>query len=332
MIDLHLHLDGSLTAGEIWYLAQKQGISLPAKSESELRDNIVLPPDCESLNDYLRVFDITLLVLQSAEAIAYATEQLVMRLHSLGLLYVEIRFAPQLHTRNGLTQEAVVDAVISGMNTALTRCRGSIKAQLILCCMRLEGNEEANLQTVKVAEKKLRQGVCAIDLAGAEALFATKQYRKLFELAQHMQLPFTIHAGEADGADSVKAAIEFGAKRIGHGVRSIEDETVMRILAEKGTVLELCPTSNLQTKAVKSIKEYPLSAFLHNGIVATINSDNMTVSDTDVFQEFKLLECEAGLSKEDKEKLLKNAARAAFLSEKEKSALLGLLQAKMALI
>ena len=152
----------------------------------------------------------------------------------------------------------------------------------------------------------------AVDLAGAEALYPTDDYEEEFRYARSLGIPFTIHAGEADGAKSIWKALEFGAARIGHGVRAIEDEELMEELKRQGCALEMCPSSNLQTKAVGSLSEYPLRKYLEHGIKVTVNSDNMTVSDTWVGKEFALLSQEYGLTKEEAGKLLENAEWAAF--------------------
>ena len=217
MIDLHLHFDGSLPVKSVWEQAAKQGIALPASSIEELQDKMVCPADCGSLNEYLEKFDIPLRVLQTKDGIKECMEDLIAELISEGMIYAEIRFAPQLHLQKGLTQEKVVQAAILGVNSATAG--QSIKVQLILCCMRGENNMEANRETMELTAKYLGQGVCACDLAGAEALFKTESFADLFTYAAQLGVPYTIHAGEADGPDSIKAALSFGAKRLGHGVR-----------------------------------------------------------------------------------------------------------------
>ena len=173
-------------------------------------------------------------------------------------------------------------------------------------------NCTANMETVLTAARFLGKGVVAADLAGAEGLYPTRDFGEEFALARRLGVPFTIHAGEADGPESIWKALEFGAVRIGHGVRAVEDEALMRELAQRGIPLEMCPTSNLQTRAVNSLTDYPLRNFLDRGIRVTVNSDNMTVSDTWAGKEFALLSREYGLTEEEAVKLLKNAKEAAF--------------------
>lgn len=310
-IDLHLHLDGSLPAETILGLARKDHIELAADTEEGLQPYLTARADCEDLNEYLRCFDIPLMVLQTAENLRIASCELGRDLEEKGLSYAEVRFAPQLHVLRGLTQEEAVQAVLDGFGQVMEERRGRIRLKAILCCMRGK-NCTANMETVLTAARFLGKGVVAADLAGAEGLYPTRDFGEEFALARRLGVPFTIHAGEADGPESIWKALEFGAVRIGHGVRAVEDEALMRELAQRGIPLEMCPTSNLQTRAVKSLTDYPLRNFLDRGIRVTVNSDNMTVSDTWAGKEFALLSREYGLTEEEAVKLLKNAKEAAF--------------------
>ena len=316
MIDLHLHFDGSLLPRTILELAREQQLPLPAEDPDELKLFLSAPEDCESLNEYLEKFDLPLSVLQTKEAIRKAMYTLLSSLKEQGMLYAEVRFAPQSHLRKGLTQEDAVKAAILGMQEATA---GSFfKAKLILCCMRGGDNQEANRKTIETAAAFLGRGVAAVDLAGAEALFPTADYEELFAYAKDLGLPFTIHAGEADGPESIEAALRFGAARIGHGVRANEDEKVLGLLRESQIPLEMCPTSNVQTKAVSSFLEHPILRYLRSGLKVTVNTDNMTVSDTTIEREYQKLKTELGMTEEERKALLFNAADAAFLTEEER--------------
>ena len=318
MIDLHLHLDGSLPPALVLELAKEQGVELPGLDQAGVRRLLSVPEDCESLNDYLRCFDLPLKILQSEEALDRAAYELGRTLGEQGLLYAEVRFAPQLHGARGLSQGRAVEAARRGLQRAVKE-RPGFSAQLILCCM-LGGRDEENRETVRVAEKYLGSGVCAADLAGAEALYPTENYRELFAGARALGVPFTIHAGEAAGPQSVREAISMGAARIGHGVRSLEDPELLSLLAESRIPLELCYTSNLQTKAVSSPEAFPLRQYLRQGICATLNTDNLTVSQTTLRGEYGKLEA-LGLTEEEESALMKNAVEAAFLSEDGKARL-----------
>ena len=216
-----------------------------------------------------------------------------------------------------MTQEEAVQAAIAGLKSA------PIPGNLILCCMRGEGNEKANEETLALAKKYLVKdhGVTAMDLAGAEALFPTAKYLGLFEQAKELGIPYTVHAGEADGLESVRAAIQTGTKRIGHGVRSMENEEVVNLIREKGITLEMCPTSNRQTHAIPDMKQYPLVRFLERGIRVTVNTDDMGIERTCLSKEFDYLKREFGLTEAQQKQVVLNAADAAFASEETKKML-----------
>lgn len=311
LIDLHLHLDGSLPIKAAQQLCRLQGVPFSEKVKKELS----CPENCRDLNQYLDCFSLPCSLLQTGEALTLASEALCTELREEGHLYAEIRFAPQKHTEKGLSQEEAVEAVLKGMKNS------ALRANLILCCMRGEGNEKENFETLETALAFLKKGVCAVDLAGAEALYPTEHFSDLFARARSLDLPFTIHAGEAAGAESIWRAVEFGARRIGHGVRAVEDEELCRFLAEQKIPLELCPTSNLDTGVFRGICEFPLRKLLSYGIPVTLNSDNRTVSRTSAGRELSLVSKALSLSDAEIRILLENAVSAAFLSDGEKQVL-----------
>ena len=312
LIDLHLHLDGSLSVASVRELAALQGISID-KSAEELLPVLQVSPDCKDLNEYLEKFDFTCSLLQTKEALSTAVSNLEKELKDLGMIYAEIRFAPQLHIQSGLTQAEIVEAAIEGMN----RC--DFRSSLILCCMRGDNNHEENLETVRMAKEYLGKGVAALDIAGAEALYPTDGFEDLFALARELGVPYTIHAGEADGPSSVYRALDFGAKRIGHGVRSAEDNALLKKLTDEQVTLELCPTSNLNTNIFESLAEYPLIQLMEAGVKVTVNSDNMVVSGTNVQTELQKLIDTFALSHEQLTALVRNAVDASFADEETKA-------------
>ena len=224
-----------------------------------------------------------------------------------------------ISTAKGLSQEEVVQELIKAKEEA-QKLYG-IKSNLILCLMRGNNNNVVNLETVKIASKYLHRGVVALDLAGAEALFPNEMFADMFLLANNLEIPFTLHAGEAAGADSVRSAISYGAKRIGHGINSIHDEQLMKYLADEKIPLEICPKSNLDTKTIKSFDELPTKEFLNRGIVVTINTDDMTVSNTNLKNEYKIL-AKIGLTDKQMRQIAINSINAAFINEAEKKELL----------
>lgn len=323
IVDLHLHLDGSLSPEAIVKVARKENIKLPSYEVNELKKYLEVPPTCTSLNEYLTKFDIPNLVLQSKYGLKECTLDLLKRLAKDGLKYVEIRMAPQLSTNGGLSQDEVVSTLLLAIKEGEERYK--IKANLILCLMRGDNLNKENLETVKVANKYLNKGVVALDLAGAEALFENEKFTDFFLLANNLEIPFTIHAGEAAGALSVKSAITLGASRIGHGVRAKEDEEVVNELAKRKIPLEICPKSNLDTKTIASIKDLPINEFMSKGVIVTINTDDMTVSNTLLKDEYKLL-YENGITEAQLRQIACNSINYAFLEKKEKERLLSYLE------
>ena len=319
MIDLHLHLDGSLSPETIWELSARAGVRLPCQDIDALRPLLGAAQDCENLGEYLEKFDLPLQVLQTEETLSLAVYLLLKQLSQDGLVYAEIRFAPQLHLSRGLTQQKVVAAAAAGLERGMEEF--GMPAQLILCCMRSDDNNSANLETVRVAKEFLHRGVCAVDLAGNEAAFPTESFADIFALARQLDVPVIIHAGEAAGPESVFQALALGARRIGHGTAAAADADLLKVLSQKQIPLETCFTSNLQTKAVASEKEYPIKYLLAQGIPATVNTDNMTVSGTSLRKEYLLLQEKLELSADTLLTLACNAAAAAFLPFEKQAAL-----------
>ena len=312
LIELHLHLDGSLRPETVWELAKEQNIKLLANTVDEVRDQMQVPEDCRTLEEYLTRFDLPLLVLQTREALERAAFELTEDLAKEGVTYAEIRFAPQLSIKGGMTQEQAVEAAIEGVKHGMEQYP-SIRVGLILCCMRGEDNEEWNLQTVEAAKKYLGDVVCAVDIAGAESLYPTERFAPVFEKVREYGLPSTIHAGEAAGPESMKTALAFGAKRIGHGVAAVEDPELVRRLIEEQITLEVCVTSNYQTKVVPSIEAHPIRRLFNAGVRVTVNSDNRTVSNTNVRKELDILRNVFGFKEQEIEKMEEYAWEARFL-------------------
>ncbi len=312
-MDLHVHLDGSITPEIAKELAKLQGLTLPTGDEAELSRLLAVSEDCTSLDDFLKCFALPLTLLQTEEGISQAV-YLVLENMKDDVVYAEIRFAPQLHCQNGLTQEDAVKAAIAGLK------KSQVRGNLILCCMRGQGNEDANFETVELARKYLVEdgGVVAIDLAGAEALFPTKNYKALFARAKSYGIPFTIHAGEAAGAESILDALSFGAVRIGHGIRTEENQELLRILKEKQIGLEMCPTSNRQTHAVADMSQYPLNDYLARNLCVTINTDDMAIERTTIRLEFDYIRKQFGITEAEEKILLENAVKCAFAGEETK--------------
>ena len=310
MIDLHLHLDGSLRPSTVRELLEKEGINWTIE---EAVNNLRVSDKCENLEDYLKCFDYPLKVLQDAENITRCVFELAEDLYEQDVQYAEIRFAPILHLAKGLTMDEVVEAAIAGAKKAEKEFR-DLRIGLILCCMR-HCSEEDNMRTVEVAHKYLGEYVCALDLAGDEAHFPTENFINVFKKAKLYQIPFTIHAGEAAGPESIWRALEFGATRIGHGIRCIEDSTLVDYLARYEIPLEVCPISNMQTRVFSAQDTYPLKELLINGVCGTVNTDNRTVSNTTLEKEIEYIKTNCGIDDDDIDAMLAYSQKAKFLKD-----------------
>lgn len=313
-IDLHAHLDGCITVDIAKKLAALQQITLPAATDEELLSLLSVPDTCENLNDFLKCFDLPLSLLQTEEALEEAVYLILSEMKEDGVIYAELRFAPQFHTQKGMTQETAIQSALRGLK------KSPIPGNLILCCMRGSSNQQENMETLDLARRYLTEdgGVVAVDLAGAEALFPTESYKNLFAKAKEYNVPFTIHAGEAGDAEDVKTAIRMGASRIGHGVRIAGNEEVIQLVKNNGIFLEMCPTSNRQTRAVEDMFSYPLKNFLEQGLKVTLNTDDPAIERTTLSHEFQYMDSLLNLTEEQKKQLLLNSVEAAFTSGKRK--------------
>lgn len=304
-IDLHLHLDGSISIKTARKLAEIQGIALPEDDE-ELRQRMSITEECRDLNDYLGRFDLACSLLMTREGLYVCAKEFLKELEEQGLQYAEIRFAPQHSMSQTLTQYEAAEAVLQAIHESSMPCG------LILSMMRHDTTHRKNMETVEVAEALHGKGVVAVDLAGAEALFPTYTFHEEFAAVRAAGIPLIVHAGEAAGAQSVREAIEAGAVRIGHGVRALEDPSVVQQLVERQITLELCPTSNLNTGIFASYKEYPLRRLMEAGVRVSINTDNMTVSNTTLRREWDHMIRAFRLTDEEIAKIVSDTQKAAF--------------------
>ena len=309
-VELHLHLDGSIRPSTI---SEILNINL-----EEAKKLSTIETKCASLKEYLTKFDIPLKIMQTKENLERVAFELAQDLQKDDVIYAEIRFAPNKHLKSGLTLDEVVTAILKGLSQI------PIKTNLILCMMRGDSYEQ-NLKVIKLAKKYLNHGVVAIDLAGSEASYPVNLYQELFEIAQKENIPFTIHAGEADGPLSVINAINLGAKRIGHGVRAIESEKALKLIKEKNITLEVCPKSNLDTNMYEKLSNHPIKKLYDMGLLVTINTDNRTVSNTNLTKSYQDLQEVFSFTKQDFLKMNENALQSAFLNQAEIEELLALL-------
>lgn len=324
MIELHIHLEGSVRPRTLLELAKEQGAYMPTYDEKALERYLRVPNCCTDLAEYLKRFDLAFTVLQEKKAIRRAVYELVKDLDAQGVLYAEIRMIPQYHTLRGLSQSQVVEAAIAGINRGVEDSR-RIRANLILCTVR-GADEKDNFATIVEAMEYLRKGVAGMDLVGDEAGFPTEMYVEQFQVLNQEGIPFCVHAGEKAGPDSIRLAINNGALRIGHGIHAIEDPDLVELIKERRIALEICPTSNLQTGVVTDIKEHPIKKYYDAGVRVTVGTDDMVVCDTTLRKEYTLLHNAFGWTREDFKKMNQYAIDAAFLPSMEKERLRYLLE------
>ena len=303
-VELHLHLDGSVS---IPTLSKISGLS-----EDELKKEMIAKDKCENLSEYLTKFDLPIKYMQTKHNLKIIAKDLVYYLEKENVIYAEIRFAPQFHTKEGLTYEEVVEAVLDGLNS-----NNSVKTNLILCMMR-GLPREYNLKTIEIAEKYLNKGVCALDLAGAEDKFPLDEYLELFEIAKAKNIPFTIHAGENGDYKEIEKAINAGASRIGHGIHAIDSVETQNLIKEKDILLEICPTSNEQTNSVDIYQNHPIKTLYNSGLKVCVNTDNKTVSNISLTEEYIKLYNTFNFTLNDFKKMNIYALDKSFLNDKEK--------------
>ncbi len=318
--DLHVHLDGSLRLATILELADKYGVKLPADTPEGLRAAMHLGENTGSLVEYLKAFDTTLLVMQTEEALHRTAYELAEDAAAENVRYMEVRYSPMLHTRQGLRLTQVVEAVLAGLRDA--HKDHGIRSEVIVCGIR-NISPDASYEMAQLAVAYKNRGVVAFDLAGAEYDHPAKNHLDAFQLVRDNNLSVTIHAGEAYGPESIHQAIHVcGAHRIGHGCRLREDGDLLHYVNDHRIALECCPSSNVQTGAVKDLASHPLRLYHNLGLRVTINTDNRLVTDTTVSKELWLCHTQMGMEVEDIAKMLINGFKAAFLPFHEKQQLL----------
>ncbi|MDT9025613.1 adenosine deaminase [Rossellomorea yichunensis] len=318
-IELHCHLDGSVRPETIIDIAKRDGIHIPSFDIEEMKEELIAPLDCESLDEYLEKFSIPNAVMQSKENLKRITFELYEDAAKENVKYMEVRFAPLLHTQKGLSVKEIIGSVIEGMKEAEEQF--DIKGNIILSCMRMMSAERA-FEVVEHGKKFLGKGVVAIDLCASEEEGFCGKFIEPIALAREYGYRVTIHAGETGIGRNVLEAVEWlGAERIGHGVYITDCPEAYQIVKEKQIVLEICPTSNVQTKAVNQFRDHPLYDFHRDGIKITINTDNRTVSDTTMTKECELVWGEFSMSDEDYREIYMNSVEACFASDEVKEGL-----------
>lgn len=313
--DLHCHLDGSLRPGTIKELAELNDIKLPYTDMNDLV-RYMHCENCKSLPDYLKRFDITLSVMQDPQSVERIAYELCEDAAAENIRWLEVRYSPILHIQKGMKIMDNLEAVIRGMRKA-ERDFG-IRGGVIVCGMR-SYDPAVSVQLAELAVAYKNRGVIGFDLAGPEENYPAKAHEEAFRLVLKNNINITIHAGEAYGPESIHQAVHYcGAHRIGHGTHLPEDGGLMNYINDHRICLEICLTSNLQTKSVPSLKQHPFKFFLDYGLRLSLNTDNRLMSDTNVSKELFLAYKTFGLDIENIKNIIIDSFKSAFMHHRER--------------
>ncbi|WP_405373144.1 MULTISPECIES: adenosine deaminase [unclassified Microbacterium] len=344
-VSLHDHLDGALRPQTIIELADGAGVDLPESASDDLADWFESQSDSGSLVEYLKTFDLTTAVMQNREGLRRVAKEFVEDLAADGVIYGEVRWAPEQHLAGGLTLDEAVEAVQEGIEEgedAVERSGRDIRVGQLITAMR---HADRSLEIAQLAVAHRGRGAVGFDIAGAEDGFPASAHRAAFDYLASEFFPVTVHAGEAAGLDSIRSALIDGrALRLGHGVRIAEDLDVVEEMGDEVQVsfgalarwvrdreipLELSPSSNLQTGAIAAwgtqLEDHPFDLLYQLGFAVTVNVDNRTMSRTSLTRELSLLADTFEYTLADLEAFQLNAAAAAFLSVEEREELIELI-------
>jgi len=319
-VELHCHLDGSLRVPTILDLAKKDKVTLTTSTSEELSKLLVSGKTRGSLEDYIKQFDITLSVMQTPQALSRTAYELIENVAKENVRYIEIRYSPILHTGKGMSMGESVEAVRNGLE------RGQkdfgVKSGIIVCGIR-NISAAASLKLADLTVRYKNKGVVGFDLAGSEENFPAKDHQEAFYMILNNNINATIHAGEAYGPSSIHQAIHHcGAHRIGHGTRLKENKDLMNYVNDHRITLEICLTSNWQTRSIRSLKYHPLKYYYDQGIRVTINTDNRLMSGTTLTKEFLLAHKLFGFKLHDFREMIIMAMKSAFIPYAERKQLI----------
>ncbi|MFP8488121.1 adenosine deaminase [Gracilimonas sp. Q87] len=312
-IELHLHLDCSLSFEVVKQLR-------PETTHEDYKRDFIAPENCSSLEEYLQCAQAPVAIMQTKDQLEAVTLDLFKQLKADNVIYAEIRFAPLLHTEQGLTPEEIVKTVDEATTKGIKQ--SGVEARIILCTLR-HFSEEQSMRTVKLVEHFQGTNVTGFDIAADETL-PIENHIKAFEYAHEHDIPCTAHAGEARGPDSVKETMQhFHPSRIGHGVRSLEDPELLDELKDKNIHMEVCPTSNVQTGIYDSVAQHRINEIYLNGNSLSVNTDGRTISNVSLTDEYEKLHKYFDWHKEQYLRVNQFAIDAAFCDEETKEKIRG---------
>ncbi len=316
-VELHVHLDGCLRPQTMLELAREQGVRLPAADPRGLARALYVR-HAKTLEEYLERYTITLSVMQTPQALERIAYEFVLDSAAENVRYVEVRYCPALHTP-ALALTQAVEAPLAGLKRG-ERETGTV-ARLIVCALRTLA-PRVSLDLARLAGDYAGDGVVAFDLAGAERGHPARDHAAAFEHARVHGLACTCHAGEGDGPDSIRQALDLcGAQRIGHATRLWEDPALEEMVRERQIPLEACITSNVHTGTVREAAQHPLKRYLGLGCLLTLNTDSRLMDGITLSDEYWLAHQALGLERADLDRLILNAAQSAFLPDQEQQAL-----------
>ena len=325
--ELHCHLDGSVRPTTLLELGAEYGVTMPGQTPAELAHHMYVR-DARHLEDYLARFDTTLAVMQTEASLERIAYELAEDAWHDGVRYIEVRYAPVLNVVGGISMEAAVDAPLRGL--ARAKADHGIEGRLIICSLR-HLDPAISLELARLAVAYQGKGVVGFDLAGGELGNPAARHAKAFEHARSHGMFCTCHAGEGDGADSVREAVHVcGAQRIGHGTRLIEDLRLTDELAKAGVAIEACLTSNVQTRAIPDYEHHPLRAYFERGMKVTLNTDNRLMSGTTLTDEYLHAARALHFGFDELCTLARNGFESAFLPVGERAALLERIDTELA--
>jgi len=319
-IDLHRHLEGCLRLETVVELAREHGVNLPSYDIEQLRPLVQVTYDPPDFDRYLAKFHILRRIYSAREAIERVAYEAVADAAADNVRYLELRFSPSAQAAaHGFSFADTTDWVITSVQRAQRDF--DIVVRLIIALVRHDPLEWAE-EITEIAIARQTDGVVGFDLTGQAEKYPAGPFTRLFKMARAAGLNITVHAGEATGPETVAEAITaLGAQRIGHGIRAVEDSLVCQMLRKEGITLEVCPTSNIQTGAVMSFWRHPLRDLYHMGVPVTVNTDNTSVSDTTLTDEYVVAMLGVGIKLLELREMLMNAVEAAFLPDDEKEKL-----------
>ncbi len=315
--DLHCHLDGCVRPRTLLELADAQGVKLPTRNLAQLATKLKAGKRTSSLEDYLRIFDLTLAVMQEKEALYRVAYELAEDAAAENVAHLEVRYSPILHAKKRLSMDEILETVIAGLRDAGSRY--GMTTGVIICGIR-SMDPRFSLALAELAVAYKNRGVLAFDLAGQEKDYPAKAHRAAFELILKNNINSTVHAGEAFGPASIGQALHYcGAHRIGHGTLLLQDKDLLQYVNDHRIPLEMCITSNLQTGAVRNIKDHPFGMYFRQGLRVTVNTDNRLMSDTTVTREVLRAARSFRLSPYEVKRVIINGFKSSFLPYADKA-------------